>query len=66
MNPVTEKNRQILGGARVIRGTRIPVSRIIHLMARGRSIEDIIETNYPSLSPDMVREALKEVARIVT
>jgi len=60
---VIERNKKIMGGAPVIKGTRVPISRIVYLIAKGRSLEDIIKTNYPFLSISDVKKALKEVAK---
>jgi uncharacterized protein (DUF433 family) len=57
-----ERNKGILGGALILKGTRIPVSRILYLISRGRSIDYIIRTHYPFLSKDQVQEALRETA----
>jgi uncharacterized protein (DUF433 family) len=47
------------------KGTRIPVSDVIELLAVGLSIEEIVRDYYPSLSEDMVKEALHWVAKIM-
>jgi len=47
------------------KGTRIPVSDVIELLATGLSIEEIVRDYYPSLSEDMVKEALHWVAKIM-
>jgi uncharacterized protein (DUF433 family) len=47
------------------KGTRIPVSDVIELLATGLSIEEIVRDYYPSLSEEMVKEALHRVAKII-
>ncbi|GIW65036.1 MAG: hypothetical protein KatS3mg093_015 [Candidatus Parcubacteria bacterium] len=55
-----EINPKILLGKPVIRGTRIPVSLILNLLANGYTIEKIIET-YPQLTKKDIISALKYV-----
>jgi len=50
----------VLGGALVIAGTRIPVERIGELVKHGYTEENIQE-EYPQLSIDTVRGALYEL-----
>ena len=62
MNAAVERNKKILGGALVIKGTRVPVSRVLCLMAKGISLEEINKTYYPSLTIDELRNAIHDVA----
>lgn len=62
MNCHLERKKGILDGTLVIKGTRVPITRILYLVSRGRSIEYIIKTHYPFLSVEQVQAALKEVA----
>jgi uncharacterized protein (DUF433 family) len=50
-------NPQVLVGKPVIRGTRIPVSLILNLIANGASFEEIL-ADYPVLSSDDIKAAL--------
>jgi len=52
-----EINPRKLGGKPVIRGTRIPVTLILELLAAGMSFEDI-KREYPGLTDDDIRAAL--------
>ena len=52
-----EANPDILVGKPVIRGTRVPVSLILNLLAHGYTTERITEA-YPNLKPDDVVAAL--------
>ncbi len=52
-----EINPRKLGGKPVIRGTRIPVSLILELLAAGMSFDDI-KREYPGLTDDDIRAAL--------
>ena len=47
----------ILVGKPVIKGTRIPVSLILNLVAHGMTFDEIID-DYPSLSVDDIRTAI--------
>ena len=54
MPKIIEKNPKILGGQPVIKGTRIPVTRIVALHIQGYKIKDF-KKNYPFLiSPDRI------------
>lgn len=53
----------ILHGKPCIRGTRIPVYLIVSLIAEGETIENIIK-DYPSLTPEDVRAALRYAAKL--
>lgn len=48
----------VLGGKPVIRGKRVPVSFILHVVAHGYSIERIVDA-YPIVNTDDVRAALR-------
>jgi len=54
-----------LGGKPVIKGTRIPVYLILEMLANGMSIEDILR-EYPELSEEDIREAIKYASRILS
>ncbi len=53
-----------LGGKPVIRGTRIPVSLIVQLVASGMSTDEIIR-EYPELTEEDIRAALLYAAKLV-
>jgi len=46
-----ETNSEILGGKPVIKGTRISVEFVLHLLAQGWSEEEILH-NYPQLQKE--------------
>jgi uncharacterized protein (DUF433 family) len=48
----------------IFKGTRILVSDVLELLAAGESFESILE-EYPSLTKDMIKEALEYSARIM-
>ena len=53
----------ILHGKSCIKGTRIPVYLIVSLAAEGESVEAIIR-DYPSLTPEDIRAALRYAAKL--
>ena len=57
-----ERNPKILGGALVIKGTRVPVSKILFILSNERTINDIVEIDYPHLSRYAITKALGELA----
>ncbi|MBD3330942.1 DUF433 domain-containing protein [Candidatus Peregrinibacteria bacterium] len=62
MKFVISRNKKVMGGVPVIHGTRIPISSIINLLSRGKSIEEITTIYYPVLKTDVVKKALREHA----
>ncbi len=56
---LVEKNPKVLGGTPVIRGTRIPVTLLRHLIKVGFS-DKVITYEYPSLTRDKIL-AFKEL-----
>lgn len=55
---------KILGGTPVIKGTRIPVSRIIFLLKEGYTIE-AIHQDYPHVPTNIIETIIDEVAKMV-
>lgn len=49
MAKIIEKNSKILGGQPVIKGTRIPVARVVALFIQGYKIKDF-KRDYPYLN----------------
>ena len=56
---------EICHGKPTFKGTRILVSDVLELLAAGVSIKEIIKEYYPSLSKEMIREALEWSAKII-
>lgn len=54
-------DHQIMGGLPCIAGTRIPAAMIVRMVAAGTPNETILE-DYPQLSEDDIREALRFAA----
>ncbi|OGY25466.1 MAG: hypothetical protein A2Z11_03490 [Candidatus Woykebacteria bacterium RBG_16_43_9] len=58
MPDIIQTNPKILGGQPVIKGTRIPVARIVALHIQGYTIEDL-KKEYPYL--DISKKDLEEI-----
>ena len=52
------RDKRIMHGQPVIRGTRIPVSLVLDYLSDGYSIKDILD-HFPHLTPEDVNEALR-------
>lgn len=57
-------DHRIMGGVPCIHGTRIPVTRVLKMVAAGITVERIIE-DFPQLSAEDVHEALLYAAAAV-
>lgn len=55
---------KICHGQACIRGTRIPVHQIVHMIANGDTIEDLLE-EYPSLAREDILACLDYAASLV-
>lgn len=53
-----------MGGVPCIRGTRIPVTAVVGMVAEGMATDDIVAA-FPQLSPEDVRDALRYAAAAV-
>jgi uncharacterized protein (DUF433 family) len=49
MPDIIEKNPRVLGGEPVIKGTRIPIARIVALVVHGYEVKDF-KNDYPYLN----------------
>lgn len=56
--PVVEQNAEILSGAPVVRGTRIPVSAIAGNIEDGATVDQVVEW-FPGLTVEDVRVVLR-------
>jgi len=54
-------DHRIMGGLPCIDGTRIPVAMLVRMIAAGTEMDTILE-QYPQLTEDDVREALRFAA----
>lgn len=52
---------EIMSGAFVVKGTRIPIKRIIHLFGQGYTAE-AIHLEYPQLTVGVIQDVIEEVA----
>lgn len=55
---------EVMAGVPCIRGTRIPVATVVGMVAEGMTDEEIV-ADYPQLSTEDVREALRFAAAAV-
>ncbi len=55
---------KIMVGKPIIKGTRIPVDAIIHRLAQGASVEEIIQ-DYPAITKQDVKAALEYAEDLV-
>ena len=53
------KNREILGGTPVFRGTRVPVQLLFDYLEGGETLEDFLE-GFPTVSLESAVAALEE------
>ena len=56
-------NPKICHGQACIKGTRIPVHQIVHMLANGDTIEDFLE-EYPSITRKDILECLDYAATL--
>ncbi|MBI2022207.1 DUF433 domain-containing protein [Candidatus Daviesbacteria bacterium] len=54
----------IVGGAPVVAGTRVPIARILYLIKDGLTLEQIQE-HYPHVSLETLRGVINELAQKV-
>ena len=52
------RDKSVMHGQPIIKGTRIPVSLIFDYLADGYSIKDILD-QFPHLTPEDINEALR-------
>jgi uncharacterized protein (DUF433 family) len=55
---------QVLRGKPIIRGLRISVEMILELLAKGASMQEVLE-DYPELEPEDIQAALFYAQRLV-
>lgn len=58
-------DQSVLTGKPIIRGMRISVEMILDLLAKGASVQEILE-DYPELETDDIRAALLYAKRLVS
>ena len=57
-----ESNPEILGGMPVIKGTRIPITRLLYLVSQGCGIHKML-LDYPQLTERTLRRVLEIIAK---
>ncbi|MDG7025016.1 MAG: DUF433 domain-containing protein [Nitrososphaerota archaeon] len=55
---------KVMAGKPVIKGTRVPVDLIIHRIAQGETVENLLE-DYPNMTRQDVRAALEYASTVV-
>ncbi len=58
------KNREILGGTPVFRGTRVPVKMLFDYLEGGETLEDFLE-GFPTVSRESAVAALEEAKQLL-
>jgi uncharacterized protein (DUF433 family) len=61
---VIVKNRDILGGAPVFRGTRVPVQVLFDYLEGGETLEDFLE-GFPTVSRESAVAALEQAKQLL-
>ena len=62
---VIVKDPQIMGGAAVFRGTRVPLQALFDYMEGGETLEEFLD-GYPSVSREMAIRALEEAKQLLS
>jgi len=57
-------DEKVMGGQPVIKGTRVPIKLILHLLSQGCTIEDILE-DYPFLTREDILAAQAYAADVL-
>jgi uncharacterized protein (DUF433 family) len=57
--PTVSRSPDVMGGAFVFHGTRVPVQTLLDYLKAGESIDDFLK-GFPSVTPDHVVAFLKE------
>jgi uncharacterized protein (DUF433 family) len=61
---VIVKNPEILGGAPVFRGTRVPIQALFDYLKGGETLEDFLE-GFPTVSREAAVAALEEAKELL-
>jgi uncharacterized protein (DUF433 family) len=61
---VIVKNREILGGTPVFRGTRVPVQLLFEYLEGGETLEDFLE-GFPTVARESAVAALEEAKHLL-
>lgn len=61
---VISRDPEVMGGAAVFEGTRVPVETLLDYLAGGDSIDDFLE-GFPSVRRDQVLDLLREANELL-
>ena len=61
---VIVKDKDILGGVPVFRGTRVPISTLFDYLEAGESLEDFLQ-GFPTVSRESADAALEEAKELL-
>ena len=64
MNQYIVSDPNIMGGAPVIKGTRVPIAVILHLLKQGYPLE-VIHEDYPHIPLETLSGAVDEAIHVV-
>ena len=57
--PILSRNAEVMGGAAVFHGTRVPVQTLLDYLEAGKSIDDFLE-GFPSVTRGQIIAFLEE------
>lgn len=63
-NEVISRDKEVLGGAPVFPGTRVPIRILIEHLEAGDRLEDFLES-YPTVTRDQAVSVLRHVKRVI-
>ena len=58
------KNKDVLGGVPVFRGTRVPIQTMFEYLEGGETLEDFLE-GFPTVSRELAIAALEEAKHLL-
>jgi len=58
-DPIVSRDPEVMGGAAVFRGTRVPLQTLLDYLEAGESIDDFLE-GFPSVTREQVIAFLEE------
>jgi len=64
MNQVIAKDRDILGGAAVFRGTRVPFQALLDYLEGGQSLDEFLD-DFPTVSREAAVAALEQAKTLL-
>ena len=64
MKPAISRDPEIMHGAPVFRGTRVPVQTMFDYLEGGETLEDFLQ-GFPTVSRELAVQALEEAKRLL-